>query len=207
LGERVSVTPEFGVSVVVPEFDEATHTYRVGGRVVSSVTQILKAVYPDVYAGIPERILERKAMLGIAVHKVIELYLEKRLDFTSLHTEVQPYFESWLSWWCDREHGVYRSERRFYYPAMDYTGTIDFEGQLDGEEWNVDWKITTHELGTHRLQLAGYSHPRYLNDKHRRAALYLRDDGRTATMKEYEGVKDFNDWLATVRVFNIGKTL
>lgn len=194
------------MSVIVPEFDEATHTYRVDGRVVASVTQILKAVYPDVYAGIPEKILERKALLGTAVHKVIELYLGKRLDFESLHTEVQPYFESWLSWWCDHEHGTFKSEQRFYYPAMDYTGTEDFEGELDGDDWDIDWKITTHELGTHRLQMAGYTHPK-LDLKRRRGALYLRDDGSVAVLKEYTDVKDLNDWMATVRVFNIRKGL
>lgn len=193
------------IDIVIPEFDEATHTYRVGGRVVSSVTQILKAVYPDVYAGIPEKILERKSLLGTAVHKVIEMYLEKRLDFTSLHTEVQPYFESWLSWWCDHDHGVYKSEQRFYYPALDYTGTEDFDGELDGDLWDIDWKITTHELGTHRLQLAGYTLPHGMN--RRRGALYLRDDGRPALLREYEGGGDFADWLSTQRVFNIRKTL
>lgn len=180
-------------------FDEATHTYRVDGRVVSSVTQILASVYKDVYAGIPAAILERKSRLGTAVHRAIELWLKGLLDVDTLHQEVLPYFECWFDWWAvyePRGHG-WVPEQRFYSVAGDYCGTIDLE--VPGVT-SVDWKITSNQMPTHGLQVTGYAHAKATPCA---GCLYLKDDGSPAEFVEYPVAKLLPDWLATRRVHQL----
>lgn len=180
-------------------FDEATHTYRVDGRIVDSVTQILGKVFSDVYANIPESVLLRKAQLGQAVHKAIELFLHDTLDWQSIHPEVMPYLDSWLEWWhadSSLAHS-YASEQQFFHQAGDYCGTIDFE--VPGEII-IDWKITTNKLPTHGLQVTGYAHAKCTP---RAACLYLKDDGSPAELVEYDVAKLLPDWLATLRVYHL----
>jgi hypothetical protein len=195
-----------GADRVIPEFNEELHEYRVDGRRVDSVTQILKAVYPNVYGDIPAHVLHRKAQLGTAAHKVIELELQNRLDYATIHPEVRPYFESWLLWWNSLvAPEPVDIEQRFYVSPLDYTGTRDFNGLIDGNHWIIDWKCTASEVGTHRLQLAGYSWPPICNQ--RRGSLYLQSNGSMAKLVEYTDEQDFHDWLSTVRVFNLAKGL
>lgn len=69
-------------------FNEQHHTYTLpGGRVLSGVTSLIKAVlFPDKYKGIPEDILKRAADRGTAIHNEcenIDLLGESALSFDS----------------------------------------------------------------------------------------------------------------------------
>ena len=180
-------------------FDEVTHTYRVDGRVVASVTQILGAVFPNIYAGIPAEILARKAALGTAVHKMIELFMLGTMDWTTMHPSVEPYFESWFEWWARHELPTdnLKTENQFYSVAGDYCGTVDLEvvGFMP-----IDWKITSNKMPTHGLQLAGYAAALGYNSA---AALYLKGDGKPAEFVEYNVAKLAPDWSSTLRVYHM----
>lgn len=183
-------------------FDEATHTYRVDGRVVPSVTQILGRVYRDVYANIPGHVIDRKARLGTAVHKAIELELDGgRLNWETLHPEVRPYMESWARWWSEQSPGEFTSERQSYAPA-GYGMTTDFSGVLGGELTLIDWKITGSRVKTHPIQIAAYDYGSGM--KHQVCGcLYLRPDGERGEFVPYETKRLLPDWLATLRVYNL----
>lgn len=183
-------------------FDPETHTYRLDGRVVPSVTQILKGVYPGVYANIPPAVLERKARLGTAVHKAIELELDGgRLDWDNLHPEVRPYMLSWAKWW--RRHSVTEgcSETQFYSSA-GYAGTRDFRAIVDGRSHLIDWKITSNKVPTHDLQITAYNYGSEAQSDVC-GCLYLRSDGERAEFIETKCARLLPDWLATLRVYNI----
>jgi hypothetical protein len=182
-------------------FDEATHTYRVDGRIVDSVTQHLSRVFSDVYANIPESVLLRKSQLGVATHKAIELFLLDELDYSTIHPEVLPYFESWFEWWGSRgpRNPEIKSEHQFYCASGDYCGTIDLD--VVGLEV-MDWKITTNKMPTHGIQIAGYAHARGYKLG---SALYLKDDGSMAELVEYDVQKLLPDWLSVLRVSNMMK--
>lgn len=180
-------------------FDEGLHEYRWDGRVVPSVTQILKATYPNVYAGIPQPILDRKARLGTASHKVIELHLLDRLDLATIHPEVEPFYMSWLDWWLTFAATPYLSERKFYNEAEDVSGQIDYED----DEWMLDWKCTLTPTVTHPIQMGGYS--RNARKAKRFGCLYLRKDGSTAQLVEHDTNEITRDWKATLRVFDINR--
>ena len=188
-------------------FDEPTHTYRVDGRVVQSVTQILKRVYPNVYGAIPAHVLDRKARLGTAVHRAIDLFLRGMLDESSLHEEVRPYFDSWLRWWTTHEHRDIEPECQFYSPSGDYAGTRDFYGTLNGKRWLIDWKITSYPVRTHPIQLAAYHFGDASRTVDRAGNLYLSSDGSPARLDEHDTLRIWPDWAATLRVYHIQETM
>lgn len=62
----------------VLKFDEETHTYTLGGKVLPSVTQILDAVlFHDKYNGVDEETLKLASEKGRVVHKEIEEYVKQ----------------------------------------------------------------------------------------------------------------------------------
>ena len=56
------------------EFDEISHTYRVDGLVVPSVTQLLKRKFGHKYDSIPTETLRKASERGTKIHKAIECY-------------------------------------------------------------------------------------------------------------------------------------
>lgn len=55
-------------------FNEEHHTYTLNGHQLSGVTPIIAWLFPNVYQGIPERVLAQAAAHGSAVHKACEIY-------------------------------------------------------------------------------------------------------------------------------------
>ena len=56
------------------EYYEDEHLYLVDGVIKPSITQILKAKFPNKYSGISEEVLTRAASEGTKVHEAIEQY-------------------------------------------------------------------------------------------------------------------------------------
>lgn len=55
-------------------FNEEHHSYTLNGHQLSGVTPIIAWLFPNVYQGIPERVLEQAAAHGSEVHKACEVY-------------------------------------------------------------------------------------------------------------------------------------
>lgn len=155
------------------EFDEATHTYRVGGRVLPSVTQIIKPIGPDLYA-IPPAVLERKRALGTAVHLACELDDCADLDDSATDHEVMRYVRAWRLFIVQMEVTMLLTEYRAHCISMGYAGTIDrlailrTHGAEGGRApWVIDIKTAEDPHPAYGVQMAGYS-------------LLLRDSGPVA---------------------------
>ena len=54
-------------------FEHEHHTYNLNGRMLSGVTAIVKWLFPDTYAGIPESVLMQAADYGTLIHSKCEL--------------------------------------------------------------------------------------------------------------------------------------
>ena len=54
-------------------FDAEHHTYDLNGKMLSGVTAIVKWLFPDTYAGIPENVLMQAADYGTLIHSKCEL--------------------------------------------------------------------------------------------------------------------------------------
>ena len=61
-------------------FDKETHTYTNDGRLLLSVTEVIKRyVFPDMYSNVPEEVLAKAAERGTATHAIIERYINDSL--------------------------------------------------------------------------------------------------------------------------------
>ena len=61
-------------------FDKQTHTYTNDGRLLLSVTEVIKRyVFPDMYSNVPEEVLNKAAERGTATHAIIEKYIKGTL--------------------------------------------------------------------------------------------------------------------------------
>lgn len=55
-------------------FEPEHHTYNLNGKMLSGVTAIVKWLFPNTYAGIPDSVLMRAADYGTLIHSKCELY-------------------------------------------------------------------------------------------------------------------------------------
>ncbi len=116
------------------EFDQETHTYAEDGRVLPSVTQVLRAVgiSPD-YGSVPEEILRKKAERGSFVHREIEDFVRNgTIGFTPEFGEFVKEFGNGCS---EPESEVMVSDGRI-------AGTADLIFERDGKPTIADFKTT-----------------------------------------------------------------
>lgn len=173
-------------------FDEPTHVYRLGDRVLPSVTTIIKPVGID-YSAIAPDVLERKRQLGSAVHKACELDDEDDLDDETLPELLAPYVAAWRRFKTETRALVLLNERRLYHPRLLYAGTIDRLITLLGDLWVIDLKTAADPAPSYGIQTAAYHE---LVEAHepgrgeaRRGTVHLRDDG-TYKLHEYRNPND-----------------
>ncbi len=114
-------------------FDGVTHTYKLGNRVIPSVTQALSEgrLYAD-FSLVPDKVMQRSQNYGIALHKACELYDKGILDNSTLSVELAPplcnwiqfkirYKITWLEDWI---------ERTGYSEKYQFGFTLDRVGQI-----------------------------------------------------------------------------
>lgn len=170
------------------EFDEATHTYRVGGRVVPSVTQVLQLITD--YSGIPAKVLENARDRGVRVHRVTELDDEGTLDQESVDPEDQPYLEAWRRFKAEFGVVVLESEKRVYSQQLGYAGTLDrVIATADRGEWLIDVKATHEIKATVGPQTAAYHRALGLGSL-RRGVIQLLPTGKY----NFKELNDPRDW-------------
>jgi len=140
-------------------FDPASHTYRVDGAPVPSVTQLLDdaGLTPD-YSVVPPTVLQHARERGIHIDACCDLLDAEDLDWRSVHPEALPYVEAWLAF---REHEGFTpvaSQVPLYHPTYGYAGTLDVVGLLPGNRpVVVERKSTAKMAATYALQTAGYA--------------------------------------------------
>lgn len=141
--------------MAVVTFDEATHTYRMDGIVVPSVTQCLEPCHD--FRFVNPKDLERAQIMGRKVHKTVELYELGRLDIGSLHHALAAHLEQWIKAKEFLKIDVISTERMVYSSARRYAGTMDIHCRIAGEEHIIDIKSGAR-MKPHALQTAGYKY-------------------------------------------------
>ena len=136
----------------VNTFCEDTHEYKIDGKPVPSVTQVLKeAGLIDSTWFTPEA-----ALRGTYVHQACALYDEGVLDLDGIDPQLAPYVSAWDKF--KKDSGIVPTiiEQPFYSLEHGFAGCVD-RAWLDGKHWVIadlksgplpDWLA---------LQLAGYS--------------------------------------------------
>ena len=160
-------------------FDEARHEYRVGGRVVPSVTQVLSVITD--FGGVSADVLARAAEFGTHVHQAVDLDSKGLLDEESLDPALAPYLAAWRTFLADAGATVLASEVRVYHPGQHYAGTLDALLRIRNKVAVVDVKtgVVPRTVGP---QLAAYETAYSASDEHehairRRLCVQLTGDG------------------------------
>lgn len=175
------------------DFDERTHTYKLNGVVLPSVTTIMKPLSNDKYSTVRADVLENAANKGSIVHNAIENYLKFGIE--DISEEHKPYFLAFLEFLSDKQPTILVTESKVYHKILRYSGTVDLICIIDGKVYLIDYKTTAVliEMLT-KVQLEAYakaldSHEFKVDKK---AILHLKKDG-TYSFKEYDN-NDSESW-------------
>jgi hypothetical protein len=181
--------------------DEATHTYRYAGAVVPSVTQVLAPLFN--WDAVPPEVLERKRLIGDAVHKAIALDLADDLDEASIVEPWASYFEGWRKFKRDSGFVCLAYEEPVYHEQLRYAGTFDLFGLLKGKPAKIDTKSTHVLHPAVGPQTAAYDEARrrgsLYREKAARYALQLGSDGRP----HLHPLTDPSDWNIFMSLLNV----
>lgn len=177
-------------ALVIPEveeleFFEKTHTYRLDGFEIPSVSEIMKPLSDARYSNVDERTLNKAADKGTAVHNAIENWI--KFDIEDVPEIFVGYFEAFKKWWGESQPEVVGSEIRVCHKVMRYAGTVDLVAYIGGRLTLVDYKSTAVISDmTCGVQLEAYS--RALEDMgvkvERKLILHLKSNGKY-TVHEY----------------------
>lgn len=186
-------------------FDQPTHTYRIDGVVIPSVTTVLKPLYN--FDGIPREVLNAKAALGTAIHRACELLDNDDLDEESDagRAALEPmagYLAGYKRFLSDKKAKVIANEQRLCHPVHRYAGTIDRCYAFEGHLWDVDLKSTVSMSPIVGLQTAAYTEMFRANGRTtpaRRGALQLFPDG-FYKLWEFNDPADFPTFLSLLTV-------
>jgi hypothetical protein len=170
-------------------FEPIKHEYKLDGRILPSVTTVLKGTGMIDFSMIPQNVLQAAAHRGTAVHQALHYWDDGELDESTLDPVIVPYVDAGKRFYSESRFEVAHVEQRVFDAVHGYAGTLDRTGTFpDGSMAVVDWKTGILMPG-HALQLAAYAacleHPR----RYRRIAVQLKDDG-TYRINEY-AMKDF----------------
>lgn len=181
-------------------FEQETHTYKRGGKVIPSVTQILAAGGKCSWEYVNEESRLHSLKRGQAVHWLTQLDDEGALNYRTVPIRLRGYRKAYRDWKRNSAFHVDWIEHRFtshygFAGTLDRTGwfpaTTDYER---GTSAVVDLKTGPIIAGHVRLQLAAYSlavdqRPAIARTI-RRIALRLSADGRYQVkefpMSEYD---------------------
>lgn len=183
------------------QFDEGLHEYRLDGRRLPSVTQLLAPLVD--YSQVPKETLERAQQLGTAVHRMTELHDKEDLDEESLSNELRPYLEGWKKFRTECQFEPVTVEHRMSHPTFRYAGTSDRTGAIKGRLAVLDIK-KMFVLGPHiGPQLAAYQklHETEGLKVIDRYALGLRPDG-TYRLQPFTDPLDWQCFLSHLTIHN-----
>ncbi|MBU0279287.1 hypothetical protein [Gemella sp. zg-1178] len=108
------------------EFQEANHSYTLGGKNLISVTQAIKLILGEKYEGVAEEVLATAASYGTKIHELIER-LEKgqALNYLDLSEKEMQTIEDYKR---IKNFESKHVEHRVHYKDL-YAGTIDGVGE------------------------------------------------------------------------------
>lgn len=136
------------------EFDARSHEYRMHGRRVPSVTQVLDQL--NDWSKIDPFTLAMKAADGRDVHAACNLLVREQLDWSSLPKHIADYVTGAAAF-LDEFGGVVRASEQIVGTDLLWcAGTLDLLIERNDWLYFIDWKICETVPSTVGPQLAGY---------------------------------------------------
>ncbi len=174
-------------------FDAEKHEYRIDGKIVPSVTQVLSSagLIDDTWFN------ESACTRGTYVAQATQFYDEDTLDYDALDEGLKPYVMAWERFLNENNAEIEAVEQRVCRHHGTYAGTLDRIIIMRGWRWVLDIK-TGSKAAWHGLQTAGYAD--CLEGLFRRACIILRDDA-TYKFYEHEDAQDFHFFRSALSLY------
>lgn len=119
-------------------FDEESHVYTLGDRILPSVTEICAPIQAGKYA-VSSAVVDYAAARGTRIHELCALYdLDELPD--EIEAECLPYLQAWVAFCRDWRPAWERIEWPVCSELNGYAGTCDRIGKIDGKRCVVDIK-------------------------------------------------------------------
>jgi hypothetical protein len=192
------------------EFDEKKHQYKVNGKVVPSVTEILEHLTAPGYGKVNPSILEEAKERGTAVHELTE-DIDLGMPPEYIDPFVEGYIVAYMRFLADYDVEWDFIEHPFYVPLWEYCGTIDRVGKLDGNPCVLDIKTTSSPTADQKIavccQTAAYAVG--MPGSYDRYALYLHSDGTYDLFycADFEDERGFDGWELFAELCNLHKRI
>ena len=186
-------------------FDPEKHEYRVGGKVLPSVTEILRSAGLVDFSRVPPETLRMAQERGTAVHAACHLYDSGTLDYASLDAVIWPYLEAWDKFIRQADVAIHMTEHPVH-SKHGYAGTFDRLAMVAGKPSILD--IKTSEIIS---QATGVQTSAYLRaaeecnclgmpaKKYQRFAVHLYDNGKYE-LEPYTSGQDWPVFLACLQI-------
>jgi hypothetical protein len=182
------------------QFNEETHEYTHNGRVVPSVTTILKGcgIIDDTFY------TEEGASRGKRVHQAIEMYEAGLLRIEAVSQDIVSYMSAYLQFRSDM--GARLKILSVEEPKVNlefwYAGTPDLVTSIDEMYCIIDPK-TGPPAVWHKLQLAAYGGLDEIYRPRKFYTLHLKATGKYSLVEVALNFgKEFNSFLACLSVYN-----
>ena len=172
------------------QFNEATHTYTLGGQVIPGVTSVMQSGGLVDLSMVDPDVLEAKSQLGKAVHLATHLDDLGNLDEQSVDELAMGYVQAYRKWRRESGAVIPLSEHMALNLKHRYAGTLDLLVSINGEEWLIDKKTSSQIHRAAGVQTAAYEEALNLGRRVRRGALQLKPDG-TYRLHEFTSPRDF----------------
>lgn len=182
------------------EFEPITHTYKVDGKVLPSVTQVLESVGISDYSMVPKNFLEAAQQLGTDVHRLLELYDKGTLDYDTVDDYIAPYLPSWVDFLDTTGAKIIEIEQKVYCERYQYVGTLDRVLEIDGRLSILDIKTGMKSPG-HAIQTSAYVQA-YNKDRRKKFDRYTWyiDKKHQWKIVKNDNPNDINIFLAALAV-------
>ena len=132
------------------DFNEERHEYRLDGRLVPSVTQVINSIAPQ--REVDEWYLHR----GSAVHHAVALAMTDRLDWSSVDERIKGRVEAIMAFVADEKLTPILIEKRMASERYRFAGTVDLVANHPSLGVVIaDWKGSIVPQST--VQLGAYS--------------------------------------------------
>lgn len=192
-------------------FDERLHEYRIDGRTVPSVTQVLRPLVEWSLGSLDTPSMEAARIRGQHVHAACQYDDEGDLDLESIGSYAG-YVEAWRNFRRREGAEVVLNEQRVANPGMGYAGTLDRMVWWRGQLWLIDLK-TGEWIPAYDVQLSAYlmavldmglgcgAYTPTVST--RRATITLNNDGTyTFTEATRSLQEDYSVFVAALRIDN-----
>lgn len=187
------------------EFFANTHTYKLDGVDIPSVSEILRFLYREVYEEPDKFLMDQAADRGTRVHAATEELDTK--GCTTADPDISGYVSAYVQFLKDHEVAWHAIEHMVSYEDW-YAGTFDRFGRVDGKQMIIDIKTTSSISKKHKVlygaQLTAYW--RAVNCKEADiAVLQLKSDGTYKLIPLEKQDEALDSCLKLHRIFSATK--